>query len=130
DAVRFVGSGHYLASTQQDKSCGPASVALWDAKTASRRDVPIPREACAGGLESIDLSWNDQTLVVGWTGQSAGATGGSQPPPTVARVDVGSPAPRVLSVDSVDLEPHAVTAGRDGETVVIAEEDRARGGFQ
>ncbi len=128
--LQYVGSGDYIASpvqSSQNGNCGRPAVALWNVKSGARRQIDLPSRACSHTLTGVGLSPDDHTLVIGCADES-GASGTSRD--TVARIDVSSPNPRLISVNHVDLLPQSLTVGPGADVVIAAEEDHAGGAFQ
>ncbi len=131
--VQFVGDGRYVASPFQaarGNRCGPASVELWNTSSGGMHKIGVPARACPGAVQSVGLSLDDRILVVGCSTQNLATGFRGRLRGSVARIDVSSPRPRVLSVDPVALSPDSVSVSRDGLVVAVAEEDLAGAGVE
>lgn len=91
---------------------------------------PSPRSACPVSIDSVALSRNGRTLAIGCDGPPTNADNTGRGAQLVARMDIASTPPRLLSVDPAGLSVDALSVSPDGRTVVVAEEDHAGGGFQ
>jgi len=109
--------------------CTTFDVTIWNLRTGTHRVMRLPRRACTAGFDSMALTRDGHTLVVGCSPVPF-PTGSQRAKRTVARLDVSGERPRVLSVDPAALVPDGLTVSPDGRAVVAAEFDRAGSGVQ
>ncbi len=128
--VTFVGSGRSIAVPYQTEVCEPPFINLSDTRTGAARRIDVPPAACAASLTSVALSGDDRTLAVGCEGRALDPAKPGDQATTVARIDISTARPRVLSVDSTTLRPHRLVVSPDGRTIVVAEEEHAGAAFQ
>ena len=131
--VQFVAGGRYVASPIQaarGNGCERASVELWNTTSGRMHKIDVPVRACPGAVQSVGLSLDDRTMVVGCSTQNLATGFRGRLRGTVARIDISSPMPRVLSVDPVAVSPDSLTVSTDGLVVAVAEEDLAGAGVE